>query len=89
LKITSDEAEDGNGDGSTLNDIVIAGDCKSAQLRAERSVSGNGRVYVITFKVQDSAGNFTTSTARVTVRSSPSIPAVEDAPMYTVNSSCP
>jgi hypothetical protein len=89
LKITSDEAENGNGDGNTLNDIVIAGDCKSAQLRAERSVSGNGRVYVITFKVQDSAGNFTTSTARVTVRSSPSNPAVEDGPMYTVNSSCP
>jgi hypothetical protein len=89
LKITSDEAEDGNGDGNTLNDIVIAGDCKSAQLRAERAVSGNGRVYVITFKVKDSAGNFTTSTARVTVRSSPSNPAVEDGPMYTVNSSCP
>jgi len=89
VKITSDELENGNGDGNTLNDIVIAGDCKTAQLRAERSVSGNGRVYTITFKVKDSAGNFTTATAQVTVRSSPNTPAVDDGPMYTVNSSCP
>jgi len=89
LKITSDEAENGNGDGNTLNDIVIAGDCKTAQLRAERSVSGNGRVYTITFKVKDSAGNFTTATGQVTVRSSANNPAVNDGPIYTVNSSCP
>jgi hypothetical protein len=89
LKVHSDEAENGNGDGNTLNDILIAGDCKSTQLRAERSVSGNGRVYTITFKVKDSAGNFTTSTAQVTVRSSPNVPAIDDGPMYTVNSSCP
>jgi hypothetical protein len=89
LKISSDELENGAGDGNTLNDIVIAGNCKTAQLRAERSVSGNGRVYTITFKVKDSAGNFTTSTAKVTVRSSPGNPAVDDGPMYTVNSSCP
>ena len=37
-KTTSDEVEDspGGGDGNTLNDIVIAGNCKSVQLRAER-----------------------------------------------------
>src|SRR5207244_1919792 len=36
---TSDEAEDSLvlGDGTTLNDIVIAADCKSVQVRAERS----------------------------------------------------
>ena len=89
LKITSDEPENGAGDGDTLNDIVIAADCKTGQLRAERSVSGNGRVYTITFKVKDSAGNFTTATAQVTVRSAINTPAVDDGPMYTVNSSCP
>ena len=89
LKITSDEPENGAGDGNTLNDIVIAAGCKTAQLRAERSVSGNGRVYTITFKVKDSSGNFTTATAQVTVRASLNSPAVDDGPMYTVNSSCP
>jgi hypothetical protein len=89
LKITSDEAENGNGDGNTLNDIVIGGDCRTAQLRAERSGNGDGRVYTITFKVQDSAGNFTTATATVTVPKSPNVPAVDSGPVYTVNSACP
>jgi len=89
LKITSDEAENGNGDGNTLNDIVIGADCKTAQLRAERSGNGDGRVYTITFKVKDSAGNFTTATAQVTVRKSPNTPAVDSGVAYTVNSACP
>jgi len=89
LKITSDEAENGNGDGNTLNDIIIGANCKTAQLRAERSTNGDGRVYTITFKVKDSAGNFTTATAKVTVRTSPNIPAVDSGPGYTVNSVCP
>jgi hypothetical protein len=89
LKITSDEPENGAGDGNTLNDIVIAADCKTAQLRAERSVSGNGRVYTITFKVQDAFGNFTTATVQVKVPPSINGTAVDDGPMYTVNSLCP
>jgi uncharacterized repeat protein (TIGR01451 family) len=89
LKITSDEVENGDDDGDTLNDIVIAADCKSAQLRAERSSSGDGRVYTITFKVQDSQGNFTTATAQVTVRKTQNIPAVNSGVQYTVNSVCP
>jgi len=87
-KITSDEVEDGAGDGNTLNDIVIAPDCKTAQLRSERSVLGDGRVYTITFKVVDSAGNFTTATVQVTVRTSPGNPAVDSGVAYTVNG-CP
>jgi hypothetical protein len=45
---TSDEIENGGGDGNTSNDIVIAPDCKSLQLRAERQGGGDGRVYKIT-----------------------------------------
>lgn len=89
LKISSDEVEDGAADGNTLNDIVIGASCKTAQLRAERSGSGDGRVYTITFKVKDSAGNFTTATAQVTVRTTPNSPAVDSGPAYTVNSTCP
>jgi hypothetical protein len=89
LKIHSDEVEDGAADGSTLNDIVIANDCESAQLRAERSGAGNGRVYTITFKAVDSAGNFSTATAQVTVKLNPGTPAVDSGAAYTVNSVCP
>jgi len=89
-KITSDEAENGPGSGSTLNDIVIAADCKSAQLRAERESGGDGRVYTIYFKVRDAAGNFGTATAKVTVpKTQNNNDAVDSGPHYTVNSSCP
>lgn len=89
LKITSDEAENGNGDGNTLNDIVIGASCKTAQLRSERAGNGDGRVYTITFKVKDNVGNFSTATAKVTVRKSPNNPAVDSGVQYTVNSICP
>ena len=89
-KVTSDEAENGNGDGNTLNDIVIAGDCKSVQLRSERGGGGNGRVYTITFKVTDASGNVSTATAKVTVpKSQNGSAAVDDGPHYTVLSGCP
>jgi hypothetical protein len=55
-QVTSDELENSGGDGNTLNDIVIAGDCKSVQLRSERDGGGDGRVYTITFSVRDSSG---------------------------------
>ena len=89
LKITSDEAENGGGDGNTLNDIVIGATCKTAQLRSERSGNGNGRVYTITFKVKDNVGNFSTATTTVTVRKNPNQPAVDSGTQYTVNSICP
>ena len=84
--VTSDEPENSAGDGNTLNDIVIGGDCKSVQLRAERIGGGNGRVYTITFKVTDSSGNSTTATAKVTVpKSQNGSPAIDDGPHYTVS----
>jgi hypothetical protein len=88
--VTSDEIENGNGDGNTLHDIVIAADCRSVQLRAERDGNGDGRVYTITFKVTDSSGNVGTATARVSVPlSQGSGPAIDSGVHYTVNGSCP
>jgi hypothetical protein len=88
--VTSDEAENGTGDGNTLNDIVIAGDCRSVQLRAERSGNGDGRVYTITFKVTDRSGNVGKATAKVLVPfSQDSGPAVDSGVHYTVNGTCP
>ncbi len=90
-QVWSDEAENGDGDGNTMNDIVIAADCKSVQVRAERSGSGNGRVYTITFKVRDAAGNMTTATAKVKVPKNQGNNggAVDDGPVYVVNGGCP
>jgi hypothetical protein len=87
-KVTSDEIENGNGDGNTTNDIVIGSDCKSVQLRAEREGNGNGRVYTITFKVSDGT-NVTRKTAKVVVPHNPGETPVDSGVNYTVNGSCP
>ncbi len=90
--VSSDETENGNGDGNTNNDIIIAADCKSVQLRAERRGSGNGRVYRINLRLTDTAGNVATATAKVYVpKSQNGAAAVDDGPAagYTVNSDCP
>ncbi|MGH7598373.1 MAG: PKD domain-containing protein, partial [bacterium] len=79
-----------NGDGSTTDDIVIAGDCQSVQLRKERAASGNGRVYTINLKVSDANGNVTIAAFKVSVphdQGSGST-AVENVPCYTVDSNC-
>lgn len=88
-KVTSDEIENGNGDGNTLKDIVIANDCKSVQLRAEREGNSDGRVYTIFYSVTDAAGNVGTGTTKVVVPHNPGQTAVDSGPHYTVTSNCP
>lgn len=89
-QVTSDEPENDAGDGNTLNDIVIGSDCKSVQLRAERSGSGNGRVYSITLRVRDASGNTGTAVFKVTVPKNQGSggAAVDSGPHYTV-AGCP
>jgi hypothetical protein len=90
VSVYSDEPDDATADGSTVNDIVIAGDCNSVQLRAERKGNGNGRVYVVTLKVMDTNGNTSTVTATVSVPNSQSgTVAVDDGPSFTILSNCP
>ena len=88
-KVTSDEPENatGNGDGNTLNDIVIAPDCKSLQLRRERAGGGDGRVYTITLQVEDSSGNVATAVRQVFVQNTG--PAIDSGVNYTVNGCSP
>jgi len=88
-KVTSDELENSGSDGNTLNDIVIAANCKSVQLRSERDGTGDGRVYTIFLSVRDAAGNIGTATARVVVQHDTTQTAVDSGPHYTVVSSCP
>jgi uncharacterized repeat protein (TIGR01451 family) len=89
-KVTSDEPDNGGGDGDTSNDMVIAADCKSVQLRSERNGSGDGRVYIITFKVSDGT-NVTRKTVKVVVPHDQGHggSAVDSGVHNTVNGSCP
>ena len=66
LSVTSNEPDNGLGDGDTPNDIVI-NENGTISLRAERSGTGGGRVYTITYQATDAAGNTSTATATVTV----------------------
>jgi hypothetical protein len=70
LSITSNEPDNGLGDGDTENDVQGAAfgtDDREFQLRAERSGNGSGRVYSIVYEAADSSGNRTTRTVLVTV----------------------
>jgi hypothetical protein len=64
VSITSNEPDNGMGDGNTINDIVIINDF-TFNLRAERSGTGCGRTNTITYQATDASGN--TATATVTV----------------------
>ncbi|CAG0947707.1 hypothetical protein ANRL1_04454 [Anaerolineae bacterium] len=66
LSVTSNEPDNGLGDGDTPNDIVIVNNT-TIQLRAERSGTGTGRVYTITYKAADAYGNSKTASVTVTV----------------------
>ncbi|MBI5029538.1 MAG: ExeM/NucH family extracellular endonuclease [Chloroflexi bacterium] len=66
VSVTSSEPDNGLGDGDTPIDIVIV-DQYTFQLRAERSATGPGRVYTITYKATDAYGNTSTKGVTVTV----------------------
>jgi predicted extracellular nuclease len=66
VSVTSNEPDNGPGDGNTTNDIVIVDDF-TVKPRAERSGTGDGRIYTITYAVTDACGNSTVATATVTV----------------------
>lgn len=68
LSVTSNEPDNGEGDGNTINDIVIV-DPTKFQLRAERSGIGIGRTYTIQYQAVDYCGNVSVSTATLPCRS--------------------
>ncbi len=89
--VSSDEEENvgGGGDGNTVDDIVIAGDCRSVDLRKERQGGGNGRVYTLDLAVEDSSGNVGTASFEVHVPHNKKGTAVNDGPIYSVAGACP
>lgn len=90
--VTSDEPENanGNGDGNTDNDMVIAADCRSVDLRAERNGNGNGRVYRIHVQLTDANGNSSHASYAVSVpkNNGNNGAAVENAAVYSETGSC-
>ena len=72
VTVTSNEPDNGLGDGDTANDIQITGNGTlnpRLNLRAERAGNGNGRIYTITVVARDAAGNL--SVPRTTTVSVP------------------
>jgi hypothetical protein len=70
VSVTSNEPDNGLGDGDTSGDIAgadLGTDDRSVQVRAERSGTGSGRIYTFVYRVTDSSGNATEASATVTV----------------------
>jgi hypothetical protein len=70
ISITSNESDNGLGDGNTVGDIQeadLGADDRDFRLRAERSGLGGGRVYTILYEAEDASGNVNRATATVAV----------------------
>jgi hypothetical protein len=75
VSVTSNEPDNanGNGDGNTVDDVQDVGtgldavDDFAFSVRAERAAGGEGRVYTVTYRVTDAAGNEATATATISV----------------------
>ena len=66
VSATSNEPDNGLGDGDTPNDIVVLDDYHFS-LRAERAGNGAGREYTIVYQVSDDCGNTALASAVVYV----------------------
>ena len=66
VSVTSNEPDNGLGDGNTSPDWKITGDL-TVDVRAERSGPGKGRIYTIKVEISDEAGNSVTRNVTVLV----------------------
>ena len=70
VSISSNEPENGTGDGDTAPDIMNAefgSEDYQFSVRAERAGSGNGRIYTVRYSVVDGSGNTNFAEATVSV----------------------
>lgn len=70
VSVTSNEPDNGLGDGDTASDIQgwsVNTPDTAGQLRAERAGNGNGRIYTLTYQGADVAGNVAVCSTTVTV----------------------
>jgi hypothetical protein len=66
VSVTSNEPQNGLGDGDTAPDWVLTGNL-TLDLRAERAGNGSGRIYTIVVRCSDSSGNASTRSVVVAV----------------------
>jgi hypothetical protein len=66
VSVTSSEPDDATGDGATEPDVQVTPEGR-IYLRRERSGSGIGRTYTVTYRVTDGSGNFAEQSAVVLV----------------------
>ena len=66
VSATSDEPDNGPNDGNTVHDIVVVDDL-TVRLRAERSTTGDGRTYTLTWEATNACGATASATATVVV----------------------
>ncbi|MEJ2593868.1 MAG: T9SS type A sorting domain-containing protein [bacterium] len=88
--VTSDEPENdpGEGDGNTMEDILINLNCKSLQVRRERDENANGRVYTVYMEVTDGNGNIAEFSSQLHVPIVANQVSEDDGMVYEVVSSC-
>lgn len=79
--ITQDEPTNGLGDGDTSPD-GFGVETAQAQIRAERSGTGNGRVYAISFTASDGKGGGCTGEVRVGVPHDQGETPIDDGQNY-------
>lgn len=65
--VTQDEPINGLGDGDTAPDAAISSDGSTVQVRAERSGTGDGRVYAVAFTATDEHGASCSGTVKTGV----------------------
>ncbi|HEU4389983.1 MAG TPA: hypothetical protein VFV34_19435, partial [Blastocatellia bacterium] len=82
-----DEPVDGTGDGNTCPDATGVG-TSTAQVRAERSGNGNGRVYTDFFTATDGKGGSCQGSVQVGVPHNSHGTAVDDGAVYD-STGCP
>jgi hypothetical protein len=85
---TSDEPDDGRGDGNTTGDIVFGDGCATALVRAERAGPGDGRVYELTLQATDAAGNAAEAVITASIPHDQAHAAVDSGDAFEVAGEC-
>ncbi|WP_141324460.1 hypothetical protein [Myxococcus sp. AB025B] len=91
LRVTSDEQNDALSLLRLLacDDIKLSADGKSALVRAEAALLGNGRVYTFVYGVSDNTGNQSVGSCQVRVPALLGNPAVDSGARYCQGEGCP
>ncbi|MBU8898120.1 hypothetical protein KRR26_21105 [Corallococcus sp. M34] len=91
VRVSSDEAEDALSVLRlvTCDDIQLSADRKSARVRAESALLGDGRVYTFTYEVRDASGNVATSTCEVSIPSPLGGTSTNSGAVYCRGTGCP